>query len=359
MSGVAHVAVRTAVAESRLSEAPQAPVKPPATAHPADAEPSQFARMVHGIGREINTGEAMVRAALNSGGGNLGATELLALQAGMYRYSESIDSGLAPGRPRHQQRQDGDSRERTMTSVSGSSNAKPVGTAAVAPPPPKPTQPPQTSFRSLLWAGSAETSDGEPSALGDALGALPPLATAPPLPAGGMFGASYGAPAKEAPAVVDNGVVAASSDATAAAVDTTAQAHAASPADDPLDPIHRQRAAFAPPNWSSANVVIAPPGTPAAENAAPPELLRAQTSLEDLIPELVRRVQWTGDGRKGTVRMELSGAMAGSTLLVSADAGRVRVHLDVPAGVDASGWQERITQRLAARNIPTDSVEVT
>ncbi len=247
-----------------------------------------------------------------------------------------------------------------MTSVSGSSNAKPVGTAAVAPPPPKPTQPPQTSFRSLLWAGSAETSDGEPGALGDALGALPPLATpAPPLPAVGMFGASYGALAKEAPAVVDNGVIAASSDATAAAVDTTAQAHAVSPADDPLDPIHRQRAAFAPPNWSNANVVIAQPGTPAAQNAVPPELVRAQASLEDLIPELVRRVQWTGDGRKGTVRRELAGAMAGSTLLVSADAGRVRVHLDVPAGVDARGWQERITQRLAARNIPTDEVEVT
>ncbi len=89
MSGVAHVAVRVA-SESRLSETPQA-AKAPVSAHPADAEPSQFARMVHGIGREINTGEAMVHAALNSGGSNLGATELLALQAGMYRYSESID----------------------------------------------------------------------------------------------------------------------------------------------------------------------------------------------------------------------------------------------------------------------------
>jgi hypothetical protein len=251
-----------------------------------------------------------------------------------------------------------------MTSVSGSGNAKPVGATAATPLPPKPPPPPQASFRSVLLGGSggsAGASDEAPSSLDDVLGALPTLGAPTPLPGGWMFGASYGAVPKEAPppSVVDNGGTAVPSEAMTENVDGLVQPHAATAADDPLDPIHRQRAAFAPPDWSSSNVVIAQPITPTAQNAAPPELVRAQTSLEDLIPELVRRVQWTGDGRKGTVRMELAGAMAGSTLLVSADAGRVRVHLDVPVGVDASGWQERITQRLAARNIPTDEVEVT
>lgn len=91
MSGVAHVAARgVSVSESLPTETHRAPMRP-AAAPPTDGAPSQFARMLHGIGQEINHGEAMVHAALNSAGGNLGATELLALQAGMYRYSESID----------------------------------------------------------------------------------------------------------------------------------------------------------------------------------------------------------------------------------------------------------------------------
>jgi hypothetical protein len=59
------------------------------------------------------------------------------------------------------------------------------------------------------------------------------------------------------------------------------------------------------------------------------------------------------------MRLELgAGELAGGTLLVHADAGRVRVHLEVPTGVDAAGWQRRIRERLEARDIPTDEVEV-
>lgn len=251
-----------------------------------------------------------------------------------------------------------------MTTVSGS-NAKAVERIASAMPPlpPRPTQAPQVSFRSVLLGSSGSggtASEDEPSELGDGLAsslALP--APAPPLGWGWMVGVGYGAAPKEPPPVVDNGGGGGNAPPEMPDVDLVALAHASAGVSDPLDPIHRQRAALGPPEGSSANVVVAQPGMPMVQNAAPPDLVRAQASLEDLIPELVRRVQWSGDGRKGAVRMELAGAMEGSTLLISADAGRVRVHLDVPAGVDASGWQERITQRLAARNIPTDSVEVT
>ena len=62
---------------------------PEATAAPA-GEPSPFQRLLHGIGREVERGESTVRQALHAGGA-MGAPELLALQAGVYRYSESVD----------------------------------------------------------------------------------------------------------------------------------------------------------------------------------------------------------------------------------------------------------------------------
>ncbi len=66
---------------------PPKPAKDPAT----DAEPSPFARILHGLGREVDRGESMVRRAVGSGGQDLGPAELLALQAGVYRYSEAVD----------------------------------------------------------------------------------------------------------------------------------------------------------------------------------------------------------------------------------------------------------------------------
>jgi hypothetical protein len=68
-------------AEPRSAESPQKTE--------AVAEPSPFARILHGLGREVDRGEHMVGRALH--GGDLGPGELLALQAGVYRYSEAVD----------------------------------------------------------------------------------------------------------------------------------------------------------------------------------------------------------------------------------------------------------------------------
>lgn len=56
----------------------------------AATEPSPFAQLLHGIGHELTRGEATMRHALG-GGRDLGPAELIALQAGVYRYSEAID----------------------------------------------------------------------------------------------------------------------------------------------------------------------------------------------------------------------------------------------------------------------------
>jgi hypothetical protein len=53
-------------------------------------EEGTFAKLVRALGGEISRGEAVVRAALHARDG-LGASELLALQAGVYRYSEAVD----------------------------------------------------------------------------------------------------------------------------------------------------------------------------------------------------------------------------------------------------------------------------
>ncbi|MGA7124096.1 MAG: hypothetical protein WBY94_28600 [Polyangiaceae bacterium] len=100
----------------------------------------------------------------------------------------------------------------------------------------------------------------------------------------------------------------------------------------------------------------------ATGTSSPPATTNARmgASLEDLVPVLVRRIAWSGDRHRGTVRIELgAGELAGGTLLVHAEDGRVRVHLDAPPGADPRQWQQRIRDRLATRGLATDSVEVT
>ena len=80
---------------NRNAAQPAAP--PSATAAPpldpnADA-PSPFARLLRGLGREVTTGESQMRSAIDStkSGHDLGPSELLALQAGVYRYTDTVD----------------------------------------------------------------------------------------------------------------------------------------------------------------------------------------------------------------------------------------------------------------------------
>ncbi|MDP8998770.1 MAG: hypothetical protein M3O46_01515 [Myxococcota bacterium] len=143
---------------------------------------------------------------------------------------------------------------------------------------------------------------------------------------------------------------------------TALNSHAKDPdPDDALDPIHRHHAAFAPLESLSGQVV-----SPAAHSASftlpqadTTSNVRAATSLEDLLPALVRRIAWSGDRHRGSVRLELgAGELAGATLLVHAENGQVRVHLDVPPGTDAARWHQRICDRLASRGVQA-AVEVT
>ena len=130
--------------------------------------------------------------------------------------------------------------------------------------------------------------------------------------------------------------------------------HARADEDDPLDPIHRQRASLAPPE---AMLPFVP--SPIQQAAALVQA-HAQASLEQLLPALVKRVSWSGDGRRGAMRLELgAGALAGATLFVQANDGRVSVRLEVAPGMHAEAWRARIHERLTSRGLDVEYVEVT
>jgi hypothetical protein len=63
-------------------------------AKPEAAEgPSPFARMLASVGREVQHGESVMRSAIEAthAGASIDPATLIALQAGVYRYSETVD----------------------------------------------------------------------------------------------------------------------------------------------------------------------------------------------------------------------------------------------------------------------------
>ncbi len=131
--------------------------------------------------------------------------------------------------------------------------------------------------------------------------------------------------------------------------------------DDDVDGQTSRRRDQGPGPGAIALVPLAPALFEApASRTQPVTTAHPPASIEELLPALVRRVAWSGDGHRGSMRLELgAGELAGGTLLVHADAGRVSVHLEVPPGADAALWQRRLHDRLASKGVPVDLVEVT
>ena len=81
--------------------------------------------------------------------------------------------------------------------------------------------------------------------------------------------------------------------------------------------------------------------------------------LEQLMRDLVRRAAWGGDRRRGTARIELgAGELAGATLLVEVDANDLRIDLELPAGVAAEPWRQRLASRLSERGFAVRELHV-
>jgi hypothetical protein len=82
----------------RIGEGPRSPPLPPPEPpplvegpHGRGEAPSPFAVLLQRLGREVDRGEQLTKRAIEGGGKDLGNGELLALQAGVYRYSEAVD----------------------------------------------------------------------------------------------------------------------------------------------------------------------------------------------------------------------------------------------------------------------------
>jgi len=121
--------------------------------------------------------------------------------------------------------------------------------------------------------------------------------------------------------------------------------------DDDLDPSARQAAQLAPPVTLQAFAE--------GERAQSAPQTNARVSMEELLPALVKKIAWSGDAQRGTVRMELgAGELAGATLMVSSEGGRVRVQLQAPPGTDVASWRERLRGRLEAKGLSIESLEV-
>ncbi len=133
--------------------------------------------------------------------------------------------------------------------------------------------------------------------------------------------------------------------------DAKPRARRADPRADPVDPL----------DPSSRHVAqLMPPPPSAAPRLADEVVARARGSLELLLPELVRRVAWSGDGKRGSIRLELGGGpLAGAVLEVHADGGRVRVALDTPPGTDRERWREKLELALTRRGVSVADLRVT
>jgi hypothetical protein len=75
-----------------------------------------------------------------------------------------------------------------------------------------------------------------------------------------------------------------------------------------------------------------------------------------LVERWVRKVSLGGDVRRGVARLEIGGGrFAGAELLVTAEAGRVAVELNVPEATDPS-LAERLRSRLERRGYSADVI---
>jgi hypothetical protein len=65
----------------------------PTERKPSVASPEErpFAKVLHGLSSNLERGERTMERVRGQGGAELGASELLALQAEVYRYSEAVD----------------------------------------------------------------------------------------------------------------------------------------------------------------------------------------------------------------------------------------------------------------------------
>jgi hypothetical protein len=70
-----------------------------------------------------------------------------------------------------------------------------------------------------------------------------------------------------------------------------------------------------------------------------------------LAAEVLQRVAWGGDRRRGVARLELGGELSGVVVLVRGEGREISLELTLPGGRRAAELPERLMARLAARGL--------
>ena len=67
------------------------PPAPSSAASASQPNPSHFSALLAQLGQRVDAGEGWMRRALSPDAGALDAAQLIALQAGIYRYTEAVE----------------------------------------------------------------------------------------------------------------------------------------------------------------------------------------------------------------------------------------------------------------------------
>jgi hypothetical protein len=118
---------------------------------------------------------------------------------------------------------------------------------------------------------------------------------------------------------------------------------------DELDPLARSLATPA--------ALMPAPGLVPAHAVTTPRSGITQSEIV-VVEEVVRRVAWGGDRRRGVARIELGGEHAGTAIVVTGDGAEVALRIDAARGPEADALGERLAKRLRARGVSVTGVEI-
>jgi hypothetical protein len=101
---------------------------------------------------------------------------------------------------------------------------------------------------------------------------------------------------------------------------------------------------------------IAAASSPPSGSAQPGASLSALelAAFEDV----VRRVSWGGDRRRGVARIELGGEYAGTSVIIRGEGRELSLRVEVARGADARDLPARLVERLAARGLQVTDIEI-
>ena len=100
---------------------------------------------------------------------------------------------------------------------------------------------------------------------------------------------------------------------------------------------------------------LAPPVTVTRASPLGGGPLAAELSV---LEEVVKRVSWGGDRRRGVARIELGGEHAGTAIVVRGEGRDVSLRIEVRRGGDAGALPERLRERLHARGLSVTDIEL-